>query len=108
MSHSPPPPRYIPLTQPGQDNPVFLLDSEAPLKDLQACAERRVSLVTRFLDTLINMKPTDADETDLLTIASTAHLLMLEACDVHRVIETRLGSVGEAVFSRCEPERQSA
>lgn len=108
MSHSTPLPRYIPLTQPGQDNPVFLLDSEAPLKDLQACAELRVSLVTRFLDTLINMKPTDADENDLVAIASTAHLLMLEACDVHRVIEKRLWASGEAAFSGCEPERQSA
>ncbi|PHN30865.1 hypothetical protein [Pseudomonas sp. ICMP 561] len=108
MSHSPPLPRYIPLTQPSLDNPVFLLDSEAPLKDLQACAELRVSLVTRFLDTLVNMKPTNADETDLVTIASTAHLLMLEACDVHRVIEKRLWSSGETVFNGCEPERQSA
>lgn len=108
MSHSTPLPRYIPLTQPGLDNPVFLLDSEAPLKDLQACAELRVSLVTRFLDTLINMKPTDADETDLVNIASTAHLLMLEACDVHRVIEKRLWSSGEAVSGGCELERQSA
>lgn len=108
MSHSTPLPRYIPLTQPGLDNPVFLLDSEASLKDLQACAELRVSLVTRFLDTLINMKPTDADETDLVIIASTAHLLMLEACDVHRVIEKRLWSSGETVFSGCELEQQSA
>ncbi|MCQ3030637.1 hypothetical protein NLO88_08205 [Pseudomonas syringae] len=108
MSHSTPLPRYIPLTQPSLENPVFLLDSEAPLKDLQACAELRVSLVTRVLDTLINMKPTDADETDLVTIASTAHLLMLEACDVHRVIEKRLWSSGETAFSGCEPERQSA
>lgn len=99
MPQTTPLPRYIPLTHPGQDNPVFLLDAEAPLKDLQACAELRVSLVTRFLDTLINMKPTDVDESDLVNLASTAHLLMLEACDVHRVIEKRLWGSGEAVFS---------
>jgi hypothetical protein len=99
MPQTTPLPRYIPLTHPGQDNPVFLLDSEAPLKDLQACAELRVSLVTRFLDTLINMKPADADESDLVTIASTAHLLLLEACDVHRVIEKRIWASGEVAFS---------
>jgi len=36
MTDSNLPPRYIPLTQPGQENPVFLLDTQAPLKDLHA------------------------------------------------------------------------
>ena len=93
MSNTTLPPRYIPLTQPGQENPV-LLDTQAPLKDLHACAELRVSLATRFLDAMVNMQPTHADERDLSTIASTAHLLMLEACDVHRVIERRLWESG--------------
>ena len=92
------PPRYIPLTQPGQENPVFLLDTHAPLRDLHACAELRVSLATRFLDAMVNMQPTHADERDLSTIASTAHLLMLEACDVHRVIERRLWQADSEVL----------
>jgi hypothetical protein len=99
MSVNTPLPRYIPLTQPGQENPVFLLDTEASLKDLQACAELRVNLATRFLDTIVNMKPTHADERDLTTLASTAHLLMLEACDVHRVMEKRLWTLGEKAVS---------
>ena len=90
MSDTTLPPRYIPLTQPGQDSTVFFVDTQAPLVDLHACAELRVSLATRFLDAMVNMQPTHADERDLGTIASTAHLLMLEACDVHRVIERRL------------------
>lgn len=94
MSETHLPPRYIPLTQPGQENPVFLLDTHAPLRDLHACAELRVSLATRFLDAMVNMQPTHADERDLSTIANTAHLLMLEACDVHRVIERRLWEPG--------------
>lgn len=36
------------------------------------------------------MSPTNTDESDLTTLASTAHWLMLEACDVSRVIEKRL------------------
>jgi len=99
MTDSNLPPRYIPLTQPGQENPVFLLDTQAPLKDLHACAELRVSLATRFLDAMVNMKPSHADEHDLTTIASTAHLLMLEACDVHRVIERRLWQSDAATFA---------
>lgn len=82
--------RYIPLTHTGQDNAVLLLDSHAPLKDLHAFAETRISLATRFLDTLAHMNPTNTDESDISTLASTAHLLMLEACDVNRVIEKRL------------------
>ena len=90
MPNTTPLPRYIPLTQPGLENAVFLLDTHASLKDLHACAELRVSLATRFLDTMVSMRPAHADEHDLATIASTAHVLMLEACDVHRVIEKRL------------------
>ena len=90
MSDNNLPPRFVPLTQPGQDSPVFFVDTQAPLVDLHACAELRVSLATRFLDAMVNMQPTHADERDLSTIASTAPLLMLEACDVHRVIERRL------------------
>jgi hypothetical protein len=69
------------------------------LKDQHACAQLRVSLATRCLDTLVNIKPTHADEHDLTALASTAHLLMLEACDVHRVIEKRLWESGGAAFT---------
>ncbi|MBC3948653.1 hypothetical protein [Pseudomonas folii] len=90
MNHDTEHARYIPLTQPGLDRSVLLLDSHAPLKDLHAFAETRISLATRFLDTLAHMNPTHTDESDITTLASTAHLLMLEACDVNRVIEKRL------------------
>jgi hypothetical protein len=90
MNHDTEHARYIPLTHPGQENAVLLLDSHASLRDLHAFAETRISLATRFLDTLAHMSPTNTDESDLTTLASTAHWLMLEACDVSRVIEKRL------------------
>jgi hypothetical protein len=90
MNHDTEHARYTPLTHPGQENAVLLLDSHASLKDLHAFAETRISLATRFLDTLAHMNPTHTDESDITTLASTAHLLMLEACDVSRVIEKRL------------------
>jgi hypothetical protein len=82
--------RYIPLTQHGLESPVLLLDSQAPLKDLHACAELRVRLATRFLDALASLKPHESEEWDLAAIAGTAHLLMQEACDLNGVIERRL------------------
>ncbi|MCS3469162.1 hypothetical protein M2401_002900 [Pseudomonas sp. JUb42] len=82
--------RYTPLSHPGLDSPVLMLDTQASLKDLHACTVLRVNLVTRFLDTLANLKCTGADEHDLVALAGTAHMLMQETCDVNRAIEARL------------------
>lgn len=56
MSHINPVNRYIPLTHPGLENPVLLLDSHASLQDLHALADLRVTQATRCLDTLANLK----------------------------------------------------
>ena len=84
------PERYIPLSHPGLENPVLLLDSNASLQDLHALAYLRVSLATRCLDALSNLKSNGTDEDDLIAIAGTANILMQEACDVNRLIERRL------------------
>jgi hypothetical protein len=88
------PNRYIPLTHPGLENPILLLDSQASLQDLHALADLRVTQATRCLDTLVNLKDLDPDEHDLTAIAGTAHALMLQACDVNRLIEKRLWANG--------------
>jgi hypothetical protein len=85
-------PRYIPLTQHGLDGNVLLLDSEATLKDLHACAELRVRLVAEFLDAVVSIKDQYTDPCELTSLASAACLLMQEACDLNRVIEKRLWS----------------
>jgi hypothetical protein len=86
--------RYIPLAHPGLENPILLLDSQASLQDLHALADLRVTQATRCLDTLVNLKDLDPDEHDLTAIADTAHALMLQACDVNRLIEKRLWANG--------------
>lgn len=88
--------RYTPLSHPGLDSPVLMLDTQAPLKDMHACTVLRINLVTQFLDTLANLKCTGADEHDLVALAGTAHMLMQETCDVNRAIEQRLWRGAEA------------
>ncbi|MCS3469873.1 hypothetical protein M2401_003613 [Pseudomonas sp. JUb42] len=79
--------RYLPLTQSGQDSPILLLDTQAPLTELHAYTSLRFSLAAHFLD---GLACADGDEHDWSAIAGTLHLLMQEACAVDRVIEQRL------------------
>ncbi|AZE02556.1 hypothetical protein [Pseudomonas chlororaphis] len=66
---------YISLQTPT-DNPVLLIDSNAPLLDLLACADQRVRAIHKLMASLSCMTAKTADESDLFQIADIASLLL--------------------------------
>ncbi|AMS14796.1 hypothetical protein A3218_11000 [Pseudomonas chlororaphis] len=66
---------YISLQTPT-DNPVLLIDSNAPLLDLLACADQRVRAIHKLMVSLSCMTAKTADESDLFQIADIASLLL--------------------------------
>ncbi|UCR87201.1 hypothetical protein [Pseudomonas chlororaphis] len=66
---------YISLQTPT-DNPVLLIDSNAPLLDLLACADQRVRAIHKLMTSLSCMTAKTADESDLFQIADIASLLL--------------------------------
>lgn len=66
---------YIPLQTPS-DRPVLLIDSNASLTDLLACADQRVRAIHKLMISLSCMTAQTADGSDLFQIADIASLLL--------------------------------
>ncbi|AZD56030.1 hypothetical protein [Pseudomonas chlororaphis] len=67
---------YIPLHSTATEHPVLLIDSNASLVDLLACADRRVRAIHKLMNCLSCMTACTADESDLFQIADIASLLL--------------------------------
>ncbi|WP_447774052.1 hypothetical protein [Pseudomonas chlororaphis] len=66
---------YIPLQTPTE-NPVLLIDGNAALTDLLACADQRVRAIHKLMTSLSCMTAKTVDESDLFQIADIASLLL--------------------------------
>ncbi|KTC63063.1 fructose-bisphosphate aldolase [Pseudomonas fluorescens ABAC62] len=84
-----PPRRFYPCTETVTDNPVLLIDSNAPLQDLHACLRERLDATLEHLNLMACSSLPDFAERDLNNVANTARILVQDVSDVFRVIEHR-------------------
>ena len=89
MKNQLPPRRYYPCTENATDNPVLLIDSNAPLLDLHACLRERLNAALEHLNLMARSSLPDSGERDLNNIANTARILVQDVSDGFRVIERR-------------------
>ena len=89
MKNQLPPRRFYPCTENATDNPVLLIDSDAPLLDLHACLRERLNAALEHLNLMACSSLPDFAERDPNNLANTARILVQDVSDVFRVIEHR-------------------
>ena len=89
MTMNNPPRRFIPMSQLATDHPVLLIDANAPLRDLHACAAERLNAVLKYLDLMACIRLPDHAEQDINTVTNIARIMVQDVSDVFRVIEQR-------------------
>jgi hypothetical protein len=80
---------YAHMSHPATDQPVLLIDSNAPLRDLHACAAERLNAVLKYLDLIACTRLSDYAEHDINTVTNIARIMVQDVRDVFRVIEQR-------------------
>ncbi|WP_228759054.1 fructose-bisphosphate aldolase [Pseudomonas neuropathica] len=80
---------YAKMSHPATDHPVLLIDANAPLRDLHACAAERLNAVLKYLDLIACTRLPDHAEHDIDTVTNIARILVQDVNDVFRVIEQR-------------------
>ncbi|MPQ85442.1 fructose-bisphosphate aldolase [Pseudomonas sp. MAFF 730085] len=83
------PPRLTPMTQTATDYPVMLIDSDAPLRELHACASERLNAALAYLHLMACSNVSDYAEHDINTVANTARIMVQDVADVFTVMERR-------------------
>ena len=86
MTNQHPPRRFTPMSQTATDYPVLLIDSDAPLSELHACASERLNAA---LHLMACSNVSDYAEHDINTVANTARIMVQDVADVFAVIERR-------------------
>lgn len=94
MTNKPLPDRFIPFTNIVTDEPVLMIDSQAPLSDLHACVSERLHTVLNYLTLMACTNLPDYAERDISTVVNVARLMIQDVTDVFGVIERR--GMGEA------------
>jgi len=84
-----PPRRFTPMSQSATDYPVLLIDSDAPLSELHACASERLNAALAYLNLMACSSVSDYAEHDINTVANTARIMVQDVADVFLVIERR-------------------
>jgi hypothetical protein len=77
------------MSHPATDHPVLLINAEASLHDLHACASERLDAVLKYLDLMACIHLPDHAEHDINTVTTIARILVQDVSDVFRVIEQR-------------------
>lgn len=83
--------RYHPLTSNFSTTPALLVDTQAPLANLQECATARIHAAGALLESLTSLASFHSDAADLLPGIKAAHLLLSDGTDILGVIEYRTG-----------------
>lgn len=81
--------QYAHMSHPASDHPVLLIDTNAPLRDLHACAAERLNAVLKYLDLIACARLPDHAEHDINTVTNIARIMVQDVSDVFRVIEQR-------------------
>ncbi len=89
MTTQNPPRRFTPMSQTATDYPVLLIDSDAPLSELHACASERLNAALAYLHLMACSNVSDYAEHDINTVANTARIMVQDVADVFAVIERR-------------------
>ena len=89
MTTQHPPRRFTPMSQTATDYPVLLIDSDAPLGELHACASERLNAALAYLHLMACSNVSDYAEHDINTVANTARIMVQDVADVFAVIERR-------------------
>jgi len=79
----------VDMSYPASDHPVLLINAEAPLSDLHACASERLEAVLKYLDLMACTSLPDHSEHDISTVTTIARILVQNVRDVFRVIGQR-------------------
>jgi hypothetical protein len=77
---------YAHMSHPATDHPVLLIDANAPLRDLHACAAERLDAVLQYLDLIAYTRLPDHCEHDINTATNIARILVQDVSDAFRVI----------------------
>ncbi|MGY2291296.1 fructose-bisphosphate aldolase [Pseudomonas sp. SDO528_S397] len=77
------------MSQTATDYPVLLIDGQAPLNELHACASERLNAVLKYLHLMACSNVSDYAVHDINTVANTARILVQDVADVFAVIERR-------------------
>lgn len=77
------------MSHPATDHPVLLIDADAPLRDLHACASERLNAVLKYLDLMTCIRLPDHAEHDIYTVTTIARIMVQDVSDVFRIIENR-------------------
>lgn len=80
---------YAEMSHPATYHPVLLIDANAPLRDLHACAAERLNAVLKYLDLMACIRLPDHAEQDINTVTNIARIMVQDVSDVFRVIEQR-------------------
>ncbi|WKC46834.1 fructose-bisphosphate aldolase [Pseudomonas veronii] len=89
MTTQHPPRRFTPMSQTATDYPVLLIDSDAPLSELHACASERLNAALAYLHLMACSNVSDYAEHDINTVANTARIMVQDVADVFTVMERR-------------------
>ncbi|MBD8093844.1 fructose-bisphosphate aldolase [Pseudomonas fluorescens] len=84
-----PPRRFTPMSQTATEYPVLLIDSDAPLSELHACASERLNAALAYLHLMACSNVSDYAEHDVNTVANTARIMIQDVSDVFTVMERR-------------------
>lgn len=77
------------MSHPATDQPVLLIDAEAPLRDLHACLSERLNAVLKYLDLIACIRLLDHAEQDINTVTTIARIMVQDVSDLFGVIERR-------------------
>ncbi|OPA88602.1 fructose-bisphosphate aldolase [Pseudomonas fluorescens] len=89
MTKQHPPRRFTPMSQTATDYPLLLIDSNAPLSELHACASERLNAALAYLHLMACSNVCDYAEHDINTVANTARIMVQDVADLFTVIERR-------------------
>ncbi|MEH6350263.1 fructose-bisphosphate aldolase [Pseudomonas sp. 3JA] len=70
-------------------HPVLLIDTQAPLPELHACASERLHATLDYLTLVACTSLSDSASSDINTITNVARILVQDVADVFGVIERR-------------------
>ncbi|MFB3305028.1 fructose-bisphosphate aldolase [Pseudomonas sp. AMR01] len=89
MTTDHPPRRFTPMSQSATDYPVLLIDADAPLSELHACAGERLNAALAYLNLMACSNVSDYAEHDINTVANTARIMVQDVADIFTVVERR-------------------
>jgi diadenosine tetraphosphate (Ap4A) HIT family hydrolase len=81
--------QYAFMSHPATDQPVLLIDADAPIRELHECMAERLNAVLKYLNLVACTSLPDYAENDINTVTNIARILVQDVSDVFRVIEQR-------------------